>query len=343
MGESRLWRLGLSLVLGLWAQGAKAQDSLRVGVRVDAAPFAYKTPEGEYAGFVFELCTYALKAARLDYTAQDANVDRRLPGLIRVEGRPREYDVLCDPTSITLSRARDYVLSAPVFVSGGSFLHSGKADQALLGEANRTLEVRPAVAVDGARFETRSTYALESTPQTNVPDCTELPEGAIIGARLGYVRETTGRKVIDRAWSSGAPPIHLAHFQTICAKPYPSHADAVEALCRGDEISYHFGDRDIIDYYRRKILETDPSCDATTHDLSFTSEPYAIVISPELDPKIARSITAGVLEALGSGVKTENDPEQVVALPNYLFAKYFPDRRMSEALHQLYTVMRVPE
>ncbi len=342
MAESWLWRLGWTLALGFCVQGAAAQDPLRLGVRVDSAPFAYKTPDNGYAGFVFELCTFALEAAGLAYAPQDANVSGRLDRLVGNASGPREYDILCDPTSITINRARDYVLSAPIFVSGGSFLRSGKADQIMLNEARETLETRPAVAPDGTRFETTSKDAMVTTPQANVPDCAGLPEGAIVGARLGYVENTTGRNVIDRAWSSGAPPFSLSHFQTICATPVDSHADAVEALCRG-EISYHFGDRDIIDYYRREIHQTATNCDATTDDRSFTVEPYAIVISPELDPEIARRVTAGVLRALGSGVRSESNPDQIVALPNYLFAKYFPGRRMSDALRQLYTILRVPE
>ena len=346
-GRSPYWLIGMVLWGLVNLPSAIAQESLRVGVRVDAAPFAWKDEDGAYRGLIVELCEYAFEAENLDFMMVDASVGNRLKRLVSTADEKRAYDVLCDPTSMTINRARDYFLSPPIFVSGGSYLTSDTANVKFLREASTSFQERAeagerTTGADGGVFESVVSEAEKTAPQAQIPNCSSLPESAIVGAKLGYVIGTTGRDVIDRAWASGVPPLEVSRYQTICAKGFASHELAVEALCAGG-ITHHFGDRDIIDFYRRSYVPAeDKPCDAATAETFYTSEPYAIAISPELDGVTARKVIAGILVVLGTGVHSNDTDASVVALPSYLFARAFPDRHMSETLRQLYTILRVP-
>lgn len=343
--------LALLTLTSLATTGAAQAETLRVGVRVDAAPFAWKQGS-DYKGLIVDLCRYALQAAHLSATMVDAEGLDRLERLVgAADGSPRGYDMLCDPTSITLGRAEQFYFSPPIFVSGGSYARSKTAHTDFHDAARKEFDTRNAngaqtLGSDGTLYGAGTLAAEGTSRQTTIPACDVLGPDAIIGARVGHVTATTGEAAIARAWASDQPPAVLSAYQTICSQPMASHAEAVEALCTG-KISFHFGDRDIIDYYLRTWTPPDgaPACDAQLAGDFYTSEPYAIAISPELPPQTVLRINWGILTALGSGVRDTGAGEAgaVVSLTAYLFAKYFRERQMSNTLSELYTILRVPE
>ncbi|MFY0619537.1 transporter substrate-binding domain-containing protein [Shimia sp.] len=330
--------------------GAQENTKLRVGVRVDAAPFAWKDDANEFNGLIYDFCRIALENADLEYGLADATVANRLDRLVAQGSTPRTYDILCGPTSITISRSQKYFLSPPIFVSGGSFIASGGAfgrfhQAAIARLAEREEDGLPVIGPDGTEIQGASRdEKIRSVRQESIPECDQIDtETQIVGARLGYVQGTTGRNVIDQAWLAEAPPVKVAAFQTICAEAQLNHEIAVERLCDG-AITHHFGDRDIVEYYLTQGIGTSfPACDAKASSEFYTAEPYAIAISPELDGATVRQFISGILEVMGSGVRSDTGDDTIIPLTDHLFSRTFKAREMGATLRELYTILRVPK
>ena len=101
-----------------------------MGVRTDARPFiAWSDQSEEYLGFFWDICTEAVD--RAGYTiATKVQVDATLRADFLNKGIG-DYDLLCDPTTITLERMRRFAdeeetaqleFSPIVFVANGSFV-----------------------------------------------------------------------------------------------------------------------------------------------------------------------------------------------------------------------------
>ncbi len=105
----------------------KQDKTIRLAVRDDAPPFSFKDANGKPAGFMVDLCQAVvgrlsdqlhipdLKTAYVTVTGAD-----RFDAIIKGKA-----DLLCDPTSETLSRREQVDFSLPTFVDGASLLVSG--------------------------------------------------------------------------------------------------------------------------------------------------------------------------------------------------------------------------
>ncbi len=354
--------------------GLYAPECFRVGVRKNAFPFAAirgdedaDTRAGHdlFEGFVFELCEFAFKALGwqegVDYILIEADASTRLDGLKaetspttnsdRPEDQPK-FHMVCDPTSMTVVRLGTYVFSPPVFISAGSYVSSNRALDKLYQSGLKKLDARRKLggsvsSYNGERFEYDASLDAiqrrQSPPQQTISECDTLDKKHIIGARLGYVKETTGRALIEQAMAVNAglgedAELYVANFQTICAQGFETHDEAFKALC-DEEITHHFGDRDIINAAARKL---DPSseCDAAPADEQYSRELYAIAISPELEIARILEVQAAILQALGGYVTSANDQSSPVRVTHHLFGKYFggseQPQRMSVVLSNLF-------
>src|ERR1700730_18223760 len=100
------------------------EKAIRIAYREDAPPFSYKDKIGEPAGFMVDLCrAVAKKLAE----------QRSLPALsvtyVPVTAKDRfeaitqqKADLLCEPTSATLSRREVVDFSLPTFLDGASLM-----------------------------------------------------------------------------------------------------------------------------------------------------------------------------------------------------------------------------
>ena len=100
-----------------------------MGVRVDAKPFAWQDPaSGSFLGFLVDLCTDAVTRAGYPFEQVPITAAERIEVL---KGDRGDIDVLCDPTTITLSRMRAFAGLKPpgsvafspiVFVANGTYM-----------------------------------------------------------------------------------------------------------------------------------------------------------------------------------------------------------------------------
>jgi len=115
----------------------KQDKRIRLAVRDDAPPFSFKGADGKPAGFMVDLCEAV--AGRL---ADQLNIPDLKVAYVTVTAGDRfdaiadgKADLLCEPTSETLSRREKVDFSLPTFVDGASLLvkGDGPADFAALG------------------------------------------------------------------------------------------------------------------------------------------------------------------------------------------------------------------
>jgi ABC-type amino acid transport substrate-binding protein len=98
--------------------------SIRIAYRDDAPPFSYKDKIGEPVGFMLDLCREVAKklADQLHLTSLNVTyVPVTAAGRFEaIQGQ--KADLLCEPTSATLSRREAVDFSIPTFVDGASLM-----------------------------------------------------------------------------------------------------------------------------------------------------------------------------------------------------------------------------
>jgi polar amino acid transport system substrate-binding protein/glutamate/aspartate transport system substrate-binding protein len=100
------------------------EKTIRIAYREDAAPFSYKDKLGEPAGFVVDLCRGVAKklAEQLNLPSLNAvyvpvTAENRFEAITQ-----QKADLLCEPTSATLSRREQVDFSIPTFLDGASLM-----------------------------------------------------------------------------------------------------------------------------------------------------------------------------------------------------------------------------
>lgn len=124
--------------------------TFRIGYRVDAAPFSFRTDEGGAAGYSVELCR-----------AVAAEVERKLDsGTLTLEYLPvgtedqfeavrlERIDILCGPTTATLGRRELVDFSIPIFIDGASVLYRADGPDTFDALAGNKIGVRHATTTE---------------------------------------------------------------------------------------------------------------------------------------------------------------------------------------------------
>ena len=120
--------IGAALALGSADAGAldKARQDkpLRLAFRDDAPPFSFTDEAGLPAGFMVDLCRSVAK-----HIGEQLNINDLKVAYVLVTAENRfdaivngKADLLCEPTSETLSRREQVDFSIPTFVDGASLL-----------------------------------------------------------------------------------------------------------------------------------------------------------------------------------------------------------------------------
>lgn len=122
----------------------RANQTIRIGYRNDAPPFSYqKTGEAEPTGYVVNLCRAVTKklgeqlglpSLKVSYVAVTA--ENRFEAV-----QKHEIDLLCEPTSATLSRRKLVDFSIPTFIDGATLLTNDLGLQHLKGVAGHKIGV----------------------------------------------------------------------------------------------------------------------------------------------------------------------------------------------------------
>jgi len=116
---------------------ARETGTLRLGFRTDAPPYSYRSASGEPSGYIVDICREVaagvkraqnIPALRIEYV--EVSSTARLEAL-----RDGKIDILCDPTSMTMSRRAMVDFSLPTFIDGAAVLHR-------INEMNRLEDLR---------------------------------------------------------------------------------------------------------------------------------------------------------------------------------------------------------
>lgn len=143
--------ISLALVTAMPASAAtleriKESGRIKLGYLVDARPLSYRNDAGAAEGYAVALC---------EHVAEQVKKELALPQLavewvpVTLESRLREVqqgniDLLCAPTSVTLSRRKEVSFSIPVFAGGNRAVLRKDSLAALreaLGDTPRTKAV----------------------------------------------------------------------------------------------------------------------------------------------------------------------------------------------------------
>lgn len=304
------------LIAGLFlaAVGSVQAQTVTIGVRVDAGPFARLDPfTGKFRGYLVDLCREAVTRAGYTFTERPVTAGQRmqiLEGRIDVTPvdhddtqKPWTLDLLCDPTTLSLKRLDNLArqgsevlaFSPVVFVANGSFITL--KDRKARGPEDRGLADHcPPPGTDS-----------EGDPQVLI---------------AGHVRGTTSETVIRRVAA-------VDDKDALCIWTAEGHAEAVAALCRG-EIDYYFGDLDIIEFYRSHMAETGTNCARIEPPRSVLSyEPYALLVSDNTAGFRPRFFAA-LYELFSDGTAEQR------------FSSHFGGASPSTALNLLFRINSVP-
>lgn len=172
-----------------------------------------------------------------------------------------DFDILCDPSTITNERRNGLILSAPLFLSGVSFIN------------------------------------LRSLPSPKREGCPRVPLIGLVGnttAANGGIRAILEADELPRYrgllidWlddGSNQCPKGKADYEAV--EIYATHADASKAFCN-KEFHYYLGDQEIIINSARQI----PGCEFDQAARTFTTDRYAIFGKIDyIDAERARWVT----------------------------------------------------
>jgi polar amino acid transport system substrate-binding protein/glutamate/aspartate transport system substrate-binding protein len=100
------------------------EKAIRIAYREDAPPFSFKDKIGEPAGFMVDLCRAVAKKLAEERNLAGLNVIYvAVTAADRFEAiTQQKADLLCEPTSVTLSRRQLVDFSIPTFLDGASLI-----------------------------------------------------------------------------------------------------------------------------------------------------------------------------------------------------------------------------
>jgi ABC-type amino acid transport substrate-binding protein len=277
-----------------------AQDIV-IAAREDAGPFVFRDAKtNAYRGFFWDICTLAVQRAGYfprkpdtTFTAEDRTT--YLNGA-SPNGAAMDYDLLCDPTTITIDRMNTFVangsyltFSPIVFVANGTYVSRASVNKVNRGSG----KIPPAVKKAGSRCEDLNVWAQETSMVKN--DTKEEVQQDQDWISF-FPKQTTDVKARDKEsyeiWGSLAgstidekltqaeilASVNNNSSAVVCATAFSSHQDAARAFCEG-RLARYYGDAEIIkSAIRAHEEENGETCKFVTAPLG-TYEPYAFVLS----------------------------------------------------------------
>ena len=111
----------------------KETGTIKLGYLTDARPFTFRNESGAAEGYAVTLCQQVADQAKKELALPSLTVEW-VP--VTLENRLREVqeggiDLLCTPTSVTLTRRQDVAFSIPVFAGGNRAVLRADAPAAL--------------------------------------------------------------------------------------------------------------------------------------------------------------------------------------------------------------------
>lgn len=156
-------------------QRVAQSQAFRIGYRHFAPPYSYSAADGQPAGYIVDLCREvaagvkrALKLPKLDIEYVKVSADDRFEAV-----RDGRVDILCEPTSMTMSRRAMVDFSLPTFIDGASVVTRGTPVKGLEDLAGRKVGVLKGTTTE----ETLRTTLAQMRVKADVIAVGDHPEG----------------------------------------------------------------------------------------------------------------------------------------------------------------------
>jgi ABC-type amino acid transport substrate-binding protein len=162
----------------------KQEQAIRIAYREDAPPFSYKDKIGEPAGFMVELCREVAKKLAeqlhlpsLSVTYVPVTAADRFEAITQ-----QKADLLCEPTSATLSRREQVDFSIATFVDGAGLLVRANGPKDLRAMAGQKIGVLAGTTTEEALRNTLNDAGMTAdvvAAKTHAEGLAMLDEGKI--------------------------------------------------------------------------------------------------------------------------------------------------------------------
>jgi len=265
-----LWALGFaaagaSLALGSAGAGTldriKQDKTFRIAFRADAPPFSFTDSIGEPAGFMVDLCRAVAKHIGTQLNISDLKVDYVLvTAANRFDAiKTGKADLLCEPTSETLSRREQVDFSIATFIDGASLLVAGEGPSDFRALAGKKIGVLAGTTTERSLRDTLASADItaEVVPaKTHEEGLAMLDQGKIVAyfgdrAILSYLA----------AKSSDSSKLRLAN-NVLSVEPYAlalAHGDEDFRLAVDRALSHIYRSGEIASVFAQTFGQTQPS------------------------------------------------------------------------------------
>jgi ABC-type amino acid transport substrate-binding protein len=182
----------LTMLCAAWATSASAgaldrirQDKvIRLAYREDAPPFSYKDSIGEPAGYMVDLCRAIAKDLAKQQQFTDLSVVYvPVTAVNRFDAIQQDKaDLLCEPTSATLSRRKQVDFSIATYIDGASLMIRVDGPRDVKSLAGLKVGVLGATTTELELRETLKSYAVDAqviVAKTHAEGLTMMDDGAI--------------------------------------------------------------------------------------------------------------------------------------------------------------------
>lgn len=237
---------GVAVAGGAWAgtlDHIRQDKAIRIAYREDAPPFSYKDSAGDPAGFMVDLCdavakqlTQQLKLPSLSVIYVSVTAVNRFDAI-----KQDKADLLCEPTSATLSRRAFVDFSISTYIDGASLMIRLDGPQDLQGMTGKKIGVLGGTTTEQALRDTLKDAGINADvvlAKTHAEGLALLESGAI----SAYFAD---RDILTSLINESKSPEKLAvGVDYLTTEPYAL------ALSRGDEDFRLAVDRALSHIYR---------------------------------------------------------------------------------------------
>jgi ABC-type amino acid transport substrate-binding protein len=239
----------------------KQDKTLRIAYRDDAPPFSFTDSIGEPSGFMIDLCRSVAKNLATGLGVGDLKVDYVL---VTAANRfdaitSGKADLLCEPTSATLSRRADVDFSIATFIDGASLLVSGDGPSEFGALSGKKIGVLAGTTTEQSLRDTLATAYIKAEivpAKTHLEGLAMLDQGAIVAyfgdrAILAYLASK----------SSAPEKLRLAN-NYFSLEPYAlalAHGDSDFRLAVDRALSHIYRSGEISAVFAHSFGQTQPS------------------------------------------------------------------------------------
>jgi len=224
----------------------KESQALRIGYRHFAPPYSYASSSGQPSGYIVDLCREVADSMKRTLNVPKLNVEYvKVTAEDRFEAvRDGRIDILCEPTSMTMSRRALVDFSLPTFIDGASVVTTGKPVKGLEDLAGRKVGVLKGTTTEETLRQTLAQMRIDG----NIIAVNDHPEGLRMLSQGKLDAYFGDRGILNYLISNGG-------FQNLAlSDQYFTFETYALALPRGDQAFRLLVDTTLADLYRTERI-----------------------------------------------------------------------------------------